>query len=230
MLRLHNVTKSFQGPNGKVTALKEVSLSLSPKELLTINGPSGCGKSTLLLTAAGMLRPDAGDVLLMEKDRPYDLPPDRRSRLRAGLIGFVFQQFHLIPYLSVLENILVPHLALSGKDPRERATELLEQFGLKERADHVPSQLSTGEKQRTALARALFNRPKILMADEPTGNLDDENAAIVLGHLRRYADAGGSVLLVTHHAEAARYATRTIKMRDGRLLYGTDSSSPQNKA
>jgi ABC-type lipoprotein export system ATPase subunit len=218
MLWFHNVTKSFQGPNGTVTALKGVSLSLSASELLTINGPSGCGKSTLLLTAAGMLRPDEGDVLFMGKDRPYDLPPDRRSRLRAGLIGFVFQQFHLIPYLTVLENIIVPHLALAGENPGRRAAELLEQFGLRERADHVPSQLSTGERQRTALARALFNRPKILMADEPTGNLDDDNAAIVLEHLRRYADGGGSVLLVTHHAEAARYATRAIRMRDGRLL------------
>ena len=218
MLQLHNVTKSFQGPKGMVTALKRVSLSLSPSELLTINGPSGCGKSTLLLTAAGMLRPDEGDVLFMGKDRPYDLPPDSRSRLRAGLIGFVFQQFHLIPYLTVQENILVPHLAVPGEDPRRRAAELMEQFGLRERADHVPSQLSTGERQRAALARALFNRPKILMADEPSGNLDDDYAAIVLEHLRRYADGGGGVLLVTHHAEAARYATRAIKMKDGRLL------------
>jgi len=201
-----------------VTALKGVTLSLSPAELLTINGPSGCGKSTLLLTAAGMLRPDEGDVRFLEKDHPYDLPPDQRSRLRAGLIGFVFQQFHLVPYLTVLENIVVPHLAIPGEDPGRRARELLEQFGLGERADHIPSQLSTGERQRTALARSLFNRPKIIMADEPTGNLDDENAATVLEHLSRYVAGGGSVLLVTHNAKAAEYATRTLKMKDGRLL------------
>jgi putative ABC transport system ATP-binding protein len=218
MIQLSNVTKSFMGPNGKVTALKEVTLSLSPGELLTINGPSGSGKSTLLLTAAGMLRPDKGDVHLLGKERPYDLPPDQRSHLRAGLIGFVFQQFHLIAYLTVRENIMVPSLALSGADPGRRAQELLDQFGLRERADHVPSQLSTGERQRTALARALFNKPKIILADEPTGNLDDENAEIVLKHLSHYVSAGGSVLLVTHNAKAAEYATRTLKMKDGQLL------------
>jgi putative ABC transport system ATP-binding protein len=217
MLQLKNVTKSFHGPNGKVTALKDVSLSLSSGELLTINGPSGCGKSTLLLTAAGMLRPDQGDVQLMGKEHPYDLAPEQRSRLRASAIGFVFQQFHLISYLTVRENIIVPYLAMRGENPERRAQELIEQFGLEERADHVPAQLSTGERQRTALARALFNKPKIIMADEPTGNLDDENAAIVLEHLSRYVSAGGSVLLVTHNARAAEYATRTLKMKDGRL-------------
>ena len=218
MIQMKNVTKCFQGPNGKVTALKDVTLSLSSGELLTISGPSGSGKSTLLLTAAGMLRPDQGDVQLPGEEHPYDLGPDQRSRLRAGLIGFVFQQFHLIAYLTVRENIIIPSLAIYREDPDRRAQELLERFGLQERADHVPSQLSTGERQRTALARALFNKPKIIMADEPTGNLDDENAEIVLKHLSQYVSEGGSVLLVTHHAKAAEYATRTLKMRDGRLL------------
>jgi putative ABC transport system ATP-binding protein len=218
MIHLKNIAKSFSGPNGKVVALKDISLSLLPGELLAINGPSGCGKSTLLLTAAGMLRPDEGDVQLMEKLHPYDLPPEQRSRMRAGLIGFVFQQFHLIPYLSVKENILAPSLALTGENPESRAQELIRQFGLQERADHIPAQLSTGEKQRTALARALFNQPKILLADEPTGNLDDENAEMVLQRLRRYVSAGGCVLLVTHNAKAADYATRTVKMKFGQLL------------
>jgi putative ABC transport system ATP-binding protein len=218
MIHLKNIAKSFSGPNGKVAALKDISLSLLPGELLAINGPSGCGKSTLLLTAAGMLRPDEGDVQLMEKLHPYDLPPEQRSRLRAGLIGFVFQQFHLIPYLSVKENILAPSLALTGENPELRAQELIRQFGLQERADHIPAQLSTGEKQRTAFARALFNQPKILLADEPTGNLDDENAEMVLQHLRLYVSAGGCVLLVTHNAKAADYATRTVKMKSGQLL------------
>jgi putative ABC transport system ATP-binding protein len=142
MIHLKNITKRFDGPNGKVIALMDVSLSLQTGELLAINGPSGCGKSTLLLIAAGMLRPDQGDVQLMEVHHPYDLPPEQRSRLRSGLIGFVFQQFHLIPYLSVKENIQVPSLAVSGIDPESRAQELIRQFGLQERADHIPSQLS----------------------------------------------------------------------------------------
>jgi putative ABC transport system ATP-binding protein len=219
MIQLKDVTKKFDGPKGKVTALNSISLTLPLGELLAINGPSGCGKSTLLLTAAGMLRPDEGDVQLMEKYHPYDLPPDQRSRLRSGLIGFVFQQFHLIPYLTVSENILTPSLCVSVENPEQRVQELLRQFGMEERADHLPSQLSTGERQRAALARALLNRPKFIFADEPTGNLDDENAEIVLKHFRNYVSEGGSVLLVTHNAKAAEYATRTMKMKEGRLQY-----------
>jgi putative ABC transport system ATP-binding protein len=218
MIRLKNVTKSFSGPKGRITALNDISFSVPLGELLAINGPSGCGKTTLLLTASGMLRPDSGDVQLMEEYRPYELTPDKRSRLRAGLIGFVFQQFHLIPYLTVKENIITPSLSLSNENPERRAQELIEQFGLQERENHLPPQLSTGERQRTALARALFNQPKIIFADEPTGNLDDENAETVLIHLRNYISEGGSVLLVTHSARAADYATRSLKMKNGRLV------------
>jgi putative ABC transport system ATP-binding protein len=218
MILLKNVTKNFDGPKGKVTALKDASLSLSSGELLAVNGPSGCGKTTLLLTAAGMLRPDQGSVELAGKKNVYDLPQDERSRLRARLIGFVFQQFHLIPYLTVKENVMAPSLSVFREDADRRAQELMDKFGLQERADHIPSQLSTGERQRTALARALFNQPKIVLADEPTGNLDDENAEIVLRHLRDYVSEGGTVLLVTHNARAAEYATRALKMKDGRLL------------
>lgn len=217
MIKLENVTKKFDGPNGKVTALDNISLALSAGEMLVINGHSGCGKSTLLLTAAGMLRPDSGDVRLFEKQNPYDLTADQRSRLRAGNIGFVFQQFHLIPYLTVRENILTPLLSLDGENAEQRAQTLIKQFGLKERADHIPAQLSTGERQRTALARAVFNRPKIIFADEPTGNLDDDNAEIVLKHLRDYVSEGGSVLLVTHNTKAAEHATRIHKMKNGRI-------------
>lgn len=218
MIQMENVFKQFEGPHGTVTALDDVSLSLAKGELLAINGPSGCGKSTLLLTAAGMLRPNRGKVRLLDSQNPYDLSADMRSRLRAGSIGFVFQQFHLIPYLSVRENILAPQLAAPVENPAERALELIRQFGLAERAEHIPSQLSTGERQRTALARALFNRPSIILADEPTGNLDDENSEIVLEQLRDYASSGGSVLLVTHDSRAAEYATRAIKMKSGKLL------------
>ena len=215
MIKLNNITRTFNGPKGKVTALNDISMSLSPGELLAVRGPSGCGKSTLLLTAAGMLKPDNGEVLYQGRNNPYSISPDKRSRLRAELIGFVFQQFHLIPYLTVQENIIAPSLASNIDNADERAKELISRFGLESRTDHLPGQLSTGEKQRTALARALFNKPKVIMADEPTGNLDDENADIVLTHLKTYVEDGGCVLLVTHSARAAEYATRTLNMKDG---------------
>ena len=215
MIKLQNITRTFSGPNGKVTALNDINMTLSPGELLAIRGPSGCGKSTLLLTAAGMLKPDNGEVLYQGKDNPYNFNPDKRSRLRAELIGFVFQQFHLIPYLTVMENIITASLTAAVEDSETRARKLISRFGLEERADHLPSQLSTGEKQRTALARAFFNQPKVIMADEPTGNLDDENADIVLTHLKSYVEDGGCVLLVTHSARAAEYATRILNMKNG---------------
>ena len=218
MIKLNNITRTFNGPNGKVMALDDVSIALSLGELLVVNGPSGCGKSTLLLTAAGMLKPDKGEVLYQGKDNPYNFNPDKRSKLRAGLIGFVFQQFHLIPYLTVKENIAASSLTVDVENSEERSEELIGKFGLEARADHLPRQLSTGEKQRTALARALFNRPGVIMADEPTGNLDDENAETVLHHLKYYVEHGGCVLLVTHSSRAAEYATRTISMKNGLVL------------
>jgi len=217
MLEFRNVTRSFDGPEGKVTALEGVSLSVSLGELLAVHGPSGCGKTTLLLTAGALLRPNAGQVSLDGQD-PYGLNPEMRSELRARTVGFVFQQFHLIPYLTVRQNILTSSLALPAKEADQRAQELVSRFGLDNRAGHVPAQLSTGERQRTALARALLNQPKIILADEPTGNLDERNADIVFGYLRQYVDEGGCVLLVTHDAKAAAHATSTLQMVDGRLI------------
>jgi len=216
MLEFKNIIKSFDGPQGKVTALDEVSLSVSPGELLAVRGPSGCGKTTLLLTAGGLLRPSTGQVVLDGHD-PYALGPEERSEMRARMIGFVFQQFHLIPYLTVRQNILAPSLALPDKEAGRRAKELVSRFGLDDRAGHIPNQLSTGQRQRTALARALLNKPKIILADEPTGNLDEDNADIVFGHLSQYVTEGGCVLLVTHDVRAAKHATRILQMVDGRL-------------
>ena len=138
--------------------------------------------------------------------------------MRARMIGFVFQQFHLIPYLTVRQNILAPSLALPTKEADQRAQELVSRFGLDERAGHVPAQISTGQRQRTALARALLNKPKIILADEPTGNLDEGNANTVLGYLSQYVAEGGCVLLVTHDIRTAAHATRTLKMNRGRLV------------
>ncbi len=217
MLEFNNVSKWFNGAQGKVTALKEVSFSVRPGELLAIRGPSGCGKTTLLLTAGGLLRPSDGQISLNGQD-PYTLSPEMRSRLRARNIGFVFQQFHLIPYLTVRENIMTASLAIPQKEASEKAQQLISRFGLEDRADHVPARLSTGERQRTALARALLNEPKVILADEPTGNLDEDNAQTVFGYLSEYVSDGGCVLLVTHDTRAAAHATRSLQMSRGQLV------------
>ncbi len=217
MLKFKNITKWFDGPDGKVTALDEVCLSISPGEFLAVRGPSGCGKTTLLLTAGGLLRPSAGQVSLDGQD-PYMLSSEMRSRMRASMIGFVFQQFHLIPYLTVRQNIMAPSLALPSQEAVQRTQELVSSFGLDDRAGHVPSQLSTGQRQRTALARALLNKPKIILADEPTGNLDEENADIVFDYLSKYVSEGGCVLLVTHDVRAAAHATKILQMNQGRIV------------
>ena len=217
MLEFNNVSKWFNGAQGKVTALKEVSFSVRPGELLAIRGPSGCGKTTLLLTAGGLLRPSDGQISLNGQD-PYTLSPEMRSRLRARNIGFVFQQFHLIPYLTVRQNIMTASLAIPQKEASEKTQQLISRFGLEDRADHVPARLSTGERQRTALARALLNEPKVILADEPTGNLDEDNAQTVFGYLSEYVSDGGCVLLVTHDTRAAAHATRSLQMSRGQLV------------
>ena len=217
MLEFKNVSKWFNGTKGKVTALKGISFSVQPGELLAVRGPSGCGKTTLLLTAGGLLRPSDGQLSIDGQD-PYALSPEMRSRLRARTIGFVFQQFHLIPYLTVRQNIMTASLAAPLKEASERTQKLISHFGLDDRADHVPARLSTGERQRTALARALLNEPKVIMADEPTGNLDEDNARTVFGYLSQYVGDGGCVLLVTHDDRAAAHATRSLQMSQGQLV------------
>lgn len=216
LVEIQDARKTYQGGSGAVLAVDGLSLSLDAGEFVAVQGPSGCGKSTLLLLAGGLLAPESGTVLVGGED-PYALSADARSKFRAENIGFVFQQFHLVPYLSVLDNVLAPSIATSSTGQESRARELIERFGLTHRLQHVPGELSSGERQRAALARALLNQPKVLLADEPTGNLDAENAAEVLKHLREFASSGGAVLLVTHDAQAATAADRVINLRDGKL-------------
>jgi ABC-type lipoprotein export system ATPase subunit len=216
LLDIRGVSKTYHAGGKEVRALAGVSLTVNAGEFVAVQGPSGCGKTTLLLVAGALLSPEAGQVQIGGED-PYALPPDRRARFRAAQVGFVFQQFHLVPYLSVFDNVLAASLAGDPAHARERAQKLLAQFGLSERAHHVPGELSTGERQRTALARALLNRPKLLLADEPTGNLDAENARIVLGHLKEFSRTGG-VLLVTHDTRAVEFAQRVAMMDGGRLV------------
>ncbi len=219
MLEIQNLSKKYAHPTGGVDALVDVSLHVSPGEFVGVQGPSGCGKSTLLLAAGGLLAGDLGKVLLDGQD-PYAMDPDARAALRARKVGFVFQQFHLVPYLSVIDNVMSPSLALRTDGAAERAKMLIEQFGLADRAHHKPAELSTGERQRTALARALLNEPGIILADEPTGNLDSGSARDVLEYLTEFVENGGAVLLVTHDDRAAVRAQRTVFMRAGRIVEG----------
>ena len=213
MLNIRNVTKSYHPAHGPVQALRETSLTVRPGEFVAVQGHSGSGKTTLLLAAGGLLRPDSGRVEIDGSDI-YALAPDARARLRARKIGFVFQRYHLIPYLTVMENTLAPTLALPFARAEERAAELIERFGLAHRATHVPGELSAGERQRVALARALLHDPGLLLADEPTGNLDRDNALVVLDHIAEFAGAGGAALMVTHDPEAARRADRILNIEN----------------
>ena len=216
VLSVENITKVYRKTEKKVRALDGVSLNVNSGEFVAVEGPSGSGKSTLLFAAGSLLAPDDGQILIDGRN-PYALSFDERARFRAEEIGFVFQQFHLIPYLTVLENILTPSILLKAENPHESAMQLIERFGLTERIHHILAELSTGERQRTALARAFINSPSLILADEPTGNLDRENAEIVIRSLVEFADTGGSVLLVTHDAYAVQYATKTLYLENGRV-------------
>ena len=222
ILQLHSVGKTYASPGGRVEALRDVSLELDGGDFVALEGRSGSGKSTLLLAAGGLLEPDDGQVSVDGHDL-FTMSPDQRARFRAAHIGFVFQQFYLVPYLNVLENVLTATLgvdAASNGDVTTRARDLIGRLNLQSRIRHRPGQLSTGERQRTALARALLNRPRLLLADEPTGNLDAANAENVLDHLRTFAADGGAVLLVTHDQQAARFARTRYTMSEGRLATG----------
>ena len=219
LLHLDSLTKTYRSGDRRVEALKDVSLQLDGGQFCALQGKSGCGKSTLLLTAGGLLRPDRGRVLVDGRDL-YAMDANQRAAFRSLNIGFVFQQFHLVPYLNVLDNVLTATLGTRRSDVhamRTRALGLIEQLGLAERLRHRPAQLSTGERQRTAMARAMLNQPRLLLADEPTGNLDDENSDVVRRHLDEFARNGGTVLLVTHDTHAASFAHISLRMAHGKI-------------
>jgi len=216
MIRLESVSKTYRTGKAAVVALDGASLSIDEGEFIAIRGPSGSGKSTLLLTIAGMIRPTRGRVVVGGDD-VYAMSRRRRATFRAESIGFVFQLFHLVPYLTVLENARLPLMTGARPGGRNEARDLLERLGLSERASHKPAQLSTGERQRAAMARALMNRPRIILADEPTGNLDPDNAKQVMRHIGRFHEQGGTVVVVTHEEVAQQCANRTFHIRQGRI-------------
>ena len=216
LISLAHITKTYTGDAGPIVAVDDVSVSVEAGEFVAVVGPSGCGKTTLLLVAGGLLRPENGEVSIDGTD-PYSLSGEQRARFRAEQIGFVFQQFHLVPYLNVLDNVMAPALVTGETSARARAEPLVERFGLADRLGHRPGQLSTGERQRVALARALLNEPRGILAAAPPGNLDGDNSEQVLQALKTFADEGGAVLLVTHDPAAVAFAGRQVVLQGGQL-------------
>jgi ABC-type lipoprotein export system ATPase subunit len=219
MVRLENVVKTYQTPRGAVRSLSGITLRIEKGEFVAIRGPSGSGKTTLLLTIAAMCRPTSGTVFIEQQDL-YAQSRQARAKFRAENIGFVFQMFHLVPYLDVTENVVLAGGTVGNKNSKAQAKELIEKFGLADRACHKPCELSAGEKQRAAVARALLNRPKMVLADEPTGNLDPDNAAVVLGYMADFHRQGGTVILATHGPAANEFADRVIYLQKGTVAVG----------
>ena len=210
MLELSHVCKRYATKRGFVNALDDVSLTVESGELLTLKGASGSGKTTLLLAAGLMLRVTGGDVRIDGWD-PAEATNRARAAYRNEHIGFVFQMFHLIPYLTVLENVRLAGVSVAD------AEAAVERFGLTERLHHRPAELSAGERQRAAIARALVKNPKLVLADEPTGNLDAENVSVVLDALRSYAQEGGTVLMATHADVDETLVSRTVYLSAGKV-------------
>lgn len=217
-VKAEGLHKRFVGAEGEVHAVDDVSFEVLAGDFVALHGPSGCGKSTLLLMTGALLSPDEG-VIEIAGENPYRLNAEERAAFRAAHVGFVFQQFHLIPYLDVLDNVLIGELADQTSSPLlDRACELLDKFKLGHRLHHVPSKLSIGEQQRVALARALLREPDLVLADEPTGNLDPDNSGIILQHLADFADDGGAVIMVTHDDRARAAAKSSMHLDGGRML------------
>ena len=218
ILEVERLGKSYGSGSGALTVLRDVTFSLPERDTCAIVGPSGSGKTTLLGLCAGLDRPTTGAVRL-DGHEVGALDEDARARLRNELVGFVFQNFQLIPTLTALENVMVPLELRGGAHAQAFAVELLRKVGLGERLDHYPTQLSGGEQQRVALARAFITRPKILFADEPTGNLDAETGHRVIDLLFELNDAAGTALvLVTHDPELASRTARVIRLRAGAMV------------
>jgi putative ABC transport system ATP-binding protein len=218
VLKMESVTKHYTHRGRNVKALENVTLEIPRGDFVSVVGPSGSGKSTLLLTFGGMLSPASGRVVV-DGQSVYELTSENRALLRRKKVGFVFQTFNLVPYLTAMENVQIP-LYLAGIDPAEqkkRAGSLLERVGLGDRLDHKPSELSVGQQQRVALARMLANDPAVILADEPTGNLDPETGQSILGFLEQLNREGRTIVMVTHDMRAAKRAKRVLKLVDGSI-------------
>jgi putative ABC transport system ATP-binding protein len=228
MIEIKDVTKLYpakeaakgsapDNDGGAIHALDHISLHVAQGEWLSVMGPSGSGKSTLVNLIGCLDRPSSGEIWL-DGQNVAGISATQLNRVRAEKIGFIFQQFHLIPFLTAVENVMLAQYFHSIADEKE-AAQALARVGLGDRLDHLPSQLSGGEQQRVALARALINHPKLILADEPTGNLDEANEQTVLEILRELHSSGHTILLVTHSQEIGRMADRRIELAHGRLMH-----------
>jgi putative ABC transport system ATP-binding protein len=223
-IRLSGLAKTYVSSAGEFSAVRAIELAVAPGEMVAVVGKSGSGKSTLLNLVAGIDRPSAGEVWV--GDTPvHTLSEDQIATWRGQNVGVVFQFFQLLPTLTVLENVMLP-MDFSGRLPAGRREEcamrLLGQVGVADQAGKLPASLSGGQQQRTAIARALANDPPVLVADEPTGNLDTRNAVQVLEFFRSLAESGKTVLMVTHEREIAQYSSRIVRLADGQIVDGTE--------
>lgn len=217
LIEARNLSKWYQSGEGRVRALAEVNVMIDKGEFVSVVGPSGSGKSTLLTILGGLNHPTEGE-LVIDGISVYQLPLERQADFRREYLGFVFQSFQLVPYLNVLENVMLPLSVTrtSSSEQRRRAQEILEDVGLRGKEKRLPDQLSGGEQERVAIARALVNRPPILLADEPTGNLDSKTGEEIMVLFKKLKDGGQTIVMVTHNPGNLAYSDRTIFLRDGR--------------
>ncbi|WP_166823365.1 ABC transporter ATP-binding protein [Thalassoroseus pseudoceratinae] len=219
MLSMEHVSKNYTLRKQKVPGLIDASIEIERGDFVSLVGPSGSGKSTLLLMLGGMLSPTSGRITL-DGHSVYDRTADQRAELRQQYIGYVFQTFNLVPYLTALENVQIPMFLASvpKSEQHSRAEELLRRVGLGDRMHHKPTELSVGQQQRVALARMLSNDPAVILADEPTGNLDPETASQVIGFFEEFNEEGRTIVMVTHDPNAAKRAKRMVRLTEGRLV------------
>ena len=216
LIEIQNIGKNYQDGETTVQAIKQMDFFIDDGEFVSIMGQSGSGKSTLLSILGGLNHPTRGRILLDSLDI-YELSSEQRADLRSEYIGVIFQSFQLIPYLTVLENVKLP-MAITGRKAKEQdkmARDVLARVGLTNKADRLPDQLSGGEQERVAIARAIVNKPPILLADEPTGNLDSTTADEIMNLLKELNAEGQTIIMVTHNPEACKHTARTIQVKDG---------------
>ncbi len=217
MLEVSHVSKVFNSGRKRVQALDEVSFQIDEGDFALVKGPSGCGKSTLLFALGGLLNPSSGTIRIAGKDL-YMFSEKERNQYRSTKIAFIFQSYHLIPYLSILDNILLLNKINTIQVSKREITNIAQKVNIHHRLDHKPSELSVGEKQRASLVRALVVNPQVILADEPTGNLDPENAMEVIKYLSEYHARGGTVVMVTHGTDADACANKQIQMKNGQIV------------
>ena len=218
LIEIKKVSKYYVSGEERVAALRQLDLSVAAGEFVAVMGPSGSGKSTLLNVLGALSHPSEGEMLV--DDIPvYTLRSEKRADFRSYYIGFIFQSFHLIPYLTIMENVMLPMTIASHRNGRQKelAYDVLKKVGLAEKAGRLPNQLSGGEQERVAVARALVNNPPIILADEPTGNLDSATGNEIMKLLKELNSEGRTIIMVTHNPENAGFAGRLVRLRDGRI-------------